>query len=282
MPLINVVERSGAAIESSRSAISFSAIFAGALAMASSSLVLVFVGAGMGFAVATPWSGPAAAATKFAATTAIALVVIQWFSSGIGGYIAGRLRVKWAAVHDDQIFFEDTAHGFLAWSLAMLAAAFLFAGVLSAGVHGLVGAAGNSSQGAQNPASAAVPSLTSQVDYWTDELLRSPQVATNSGDAHAELGRILFRGLTGDIPQTDRDYAAQLVSARAGVDQGEAKKRIDNVTQQIDEAKRAATEFADQTRKTAATTSLMTALALVVGAFIASAAAALGGRRRDE
>lgn len=281
MPL-NIPDRGGApAIESAQSAISFSAIFAGALAMASSSLVLSFVGAGMGFAVATPWSGAAAAATKFAATTAISLVVIQWFSSAIGGYIAGRLRVKWAAVHDDQIFFEDTAHGFLAWSLAMLAAAFLFTGVLSAGVHGLAGAALNSSQ-AQSALSAVAPSLTGQVDYWTDELLRSPQASSSPGEAHAELARIVGRGLTGDISQGDRDYAAQLVSARAGVDQGEATKRVDAVIEQIVEAKRSATELADSTRKTAATTSLMTALALVVGAFMASAAAALGGRRRDE
>ena len=266
---------------SSRSAVSFSAIFAGALAMVSCSIVLAFVGAGMGFAVATPWSGQAAAATKFAATTAIALVVIQWFSSGIGGYVAGRLRLRWAAVHDDEIFFEDTAHGFLAWSLATLAAAVLFAGALSAGVHGLAGAAASSS--AQSAVSAAAPSLTGQVDYWTDELLRSPQAAgTSPGEAHAELARILSRDVAGDISQADRDYAAQLVSARAGVDQAEAKKRVDDVTQQIDEAKRAATEFVDKTRKAAATTSLMTALALAVGAFIASAAAALGGRLRDE
>ncbi len=282
MPL-NVIDKGGTpAIESSQSAISFSAVFAGALAMASSSLVLSFVGAGMGLVVATPWGGVAAAATKFAATTAIALVVIQWFSSAVGGYIAGRLRVKWAAIHDDQIFFEDTAHGFLAWSLAMLAAAFLFAGVLSAGVHGLAGTASNLSQGAQNAASAIAPSLAGQLDYWSDELLRSPQPATSPGEAHTELARILSRGLTGDISQADRDYTAQLVSARAGVDPAEAKKRVDTVIQQIDEAKRSATELADSARKTAATTALMTALALAVGAFIASAAAALGGRRRDE
>jgi hypothetical protein len=282
MPL-NVLDKSVApAIESARSAVSFSAIFAGALAMASSSLVLSFVAAGMGFAVATPWSGAAAAATKFAATTAIALVVIQWFSSAVGGYIAGRLRVKWAAVHDDVIFFEDTAHGFLAWSVAMLAAAFLFASALSAGVHGLASAVTNSGQVVQSAASAAVPSLTGQVDYWTDELLRSPQATASPGDAHAELARIFGRGLTGDIPQADRDYAAQVVAARAGVDPAEAKKRVDSVMQQIDEAKQSATARADETRKTTATTSLMTALALVVGAFIASAAAALGGRLRDE
>src|SRR5579872_5262729 len=137
-------------LESRRSAVSFSAIFAGALAMAASSLVLAFVGAGMGLAIATPWSG--AAATKFAASTAIALIIIEWLSAGIGGYVAGRMRVKWASVHDEQVFFEDTAHGFLAWSVATLFAAWLFAGAfaatLSGGAHALSGAATNSSHGA--------------------------------------------------------------------------------------------------------------------------------------
>lgn len=273
------------ALESRRSAVSFSAIFAGALAMAASALVLAFVGAGMGLAIATPWSGAAAAATKFAASTAIALIVIEWLSAAIGGYVAGRMRVKWASVHDEQVFFEDTAHGFLAWTVATLFAAWLFASALSGGAHALSSAAANSSHGAATATAEIASPLTGQVDYWTDELLRAPQGAaanSSAGDARGEIERILRRGLTGDIPQADRDYAAQLVAAKAGVDASEAKKRVDAVVQQIGEAKHSATALADSTRKVAAATSMMTALALAIGAFIASAAAALGGSRRDE
>ena len=277
------------AIESNRSAVSFSAIFAGALAMAASALVLAFIGVGMGFAIATPWSGAAAAATKFAASTAIALIIIEWLSAAIGGYVAGRMRVKWASVHDEQIFFEDTAHGFLAWSVATLFAAWLFAGAfasaLSGGAHALSAAASSPGHGAANVATETASPLSGQVGYWTDELLRAPQGAAanaSAGDARGEIERILHRDLTGDIPQADRDYAAQLVSAKAGVDAAEAKKRVDTVVQQIADAKHSATALADSARKVAATTSLMTALALAIGAFIASAAAALGGWRRDE
>jgi len=277
------------ALESRRSAVSFSAIFAGALAMAASSLVLAFVGAGMGLAIATPWSGAAAAATKFATSTAIALIIIEWLSAAIGGYVAGRMRVKWASVHDEQVFFEDTAHGFLAWSVATLFAAWLFAGAfasaLSGGAHALTGAATNSGHGATTATAEIASPLTGQVDYWTDELLRAPQGAaagSSAGDARGEIERILRRGLTGDIPQADRDYAAQLVAAKAGVDASDAKKRVDAVVQQIGEAKHSATALADSTREVAAATSMMTALALAIGAFIASAAAALGGWRRDE
>ena len=51
------------------------------------------------------------------------MTVVQLLASGMGGYIAGRLRTKWASVHSDEVYFRDTAHGFLAWALASLVTA---------------------------------------------------------------------------------------------------------------------------------------------------------------
>jgi hypothetical protein len=41
-------------------------------------------------------------------------------ASGLGGYLAGRLREKWVGIRTDEVLFRDTAHGFLAWALATL------------------------------------------------------------------------------------------------------------------------------------------------------------------
>jgi hypothetical protein len=274
--------------ESDNSAISFASILAGAVAIAATALVLALVGTGMGLEIATPWSGLAVATKKFAASTAIALIVIEWLSSAVGGYVTGRMRVRWVNVHKDEIFFRDTAHGFLAWAVATLLAAMLtasaFASALSGGAHALA-VASSAGQGPSHVASEAISSVTNEVSYLTDELLRAPQSQSSTAgasDLRSEFSRILLRGLAGEIPQADKDYIAELVGARVGVDAAETRKRVDNVLRQIEEAKRSAAELANSARKVVATTSLMAALALAIGAFIASAAAGLGGRRRDE
>jgi len=65
---------------------------------------------------------------------------------------------------------------------------------------------------------------------------------------------------------------------------GEAKRRLPDCRREDHAQNRAgqAKEAADAARKAGATFALVSALSLVIGAFIASAAAALGGRQRDE
>jgi hypothetical protein len=63
--------------------------------------------------------------------------------------------------------------------------------------------------------------------------------------------------------------------ASAGVPAAEAQQRADA-------AIAAAQQRAEATRKSAAGTAIFTAIAMLIGAFIASVTAALGGRLRDE
>jgi hypothetical protein len=86
----------------------------------------------------------------------------------------------------------------------------------------------------------------------------------------------------GEMLPDDRAYLEQLVAARAGLTPADAKARVDAVMARVDQAAQAAKEAADDARKAGATFALVGALSLVIGAFIASAAAALGGRLRDE
>jgi hypothetical protein len=50
----------------------------------------------------------------------------------MGGYLAGRLRTKWTDLHTDEVYFRDTAHGFLTWAVASLLTAVIMTSVVSA------------------------------------------------------------------------------------------------------------------------------------------------------
>ena len=41
----------------------------------------------------------------------------------------GRLRTKWALIHTDEVYFRDTANGFLAWAVALVISVTFLAGV---------------------------------------------------------------------------------------------------------------------------------------------------------
>jgi hypothetical protein len=57
------------------------------------------------------------------------LIIVGVMSSAVGGYVAGRLRTKWVGVHSNEVFFRDTAHGFLAWAFATLISATALASI---------------------------------------------------------------------------------------------------------------------------------------------------------
>ncbi len=83
------------------------------------------------------------------------------------------------------------------------------------------------------------------------------------------------------MPAGDRTYLAQLVAARTGISQADAEKRVDDTMTRLKTAEAKARQAVDVARKATATFSIMIALSLAIGAFIASAAAALGGHERD-
>ncbi|WP_370881985.1 hypothetical protein [Labrys wisconsinensis] len=284
--------------EASVSAVSWSAVIAGALAAVAASLVLLLLGSGLGLAMTSPWSGAGAGATAIVVSTAIWLVIVQWLSSALGGYLTGRLRTKWAGVHADEVFFRDTAHGFLAWALATVVAAGLLSSALTAIVGGGASAVTSIASGAAQGATQAAAGKAANgsglpTDYFIDLMFRPPANAAlpagqaptpqAAGDSRAEASRILLTDMaSGDVPAADRAYLGQLVAQRTGLPAADAEKRISDVLGQLDQAKLKVKEAADAARKAGIATALLTVLSLLVGAFIASAAAALGGRQRDE
>lgn len=109
---------SGVASASVASAVSWSAIFAGTVAAMAMTLILIAIGSAFGFASVSPWPGVGAAPATFTIVAGVWLIVTQWLSSAVGGYLAGRLRVRWHGLHSDEVFFRDTAHGLLTWATA--------------------------------------------------------------------------------------------------------------------------------------------------------------------
>jgi hypothetical protein len=271
--------------ESSISAVSWAAIIAGAFVAASVTVLLVALGAGLGFASVSPWPNSGASATTITAATAIWFIVTQWLSSGAGGYITGRLRTRWVGTHTHEVFFRDTAHGFVTWAVATVIGALILASAASsmagAGVHAAATIGAGAAQGAVNPAqNGSMVSL-----YEVDTLFRSatPDANASATEARAETTRILAKGLpTGDVSAADRSYISQLVAARSGVSQSDAQKRVDDVVAQLLVAQTKAQQAADAARKAAATAAICTALSMLIGAFIACIAAAVGGHERDQ
>jgi hypothetical protein len=260
----------------------------------------------MGLTMVSPFAAASAGATTIALSTIIWLIVVQWVSAGIGGYVTGRMRTRWTATHSDEVFFRDTAHGFLTWAIATVLLAALAGSVVSGVVGTGAQIVGHVAGGAATGAADAAKSVADPTAYFVDALYRpAPSSAAGGASApaptaatppasgatsaadrdalRAETTRIVVRGMSGDtFPQEDRDYLATLVARQTGMTDEAARARVDSVLQGLNEAKVDAQEAADTARKAAATLAVVAFISLLVGAFIASVAAALGGSHRDE
>lgn len=289
--------------------VSWSAVIAGAAAAAALSFILLILGVGLGLSSVSPWSFNA---TAIGVGTIAWLAFMQLAASGIGGYMAGRLRSKWSSVHTDEVHFRDTAHGLLAWAVATLVTVALLAGgtraVLSGAIDAGAGAAAAVAPAAAAGAGAAAAnsdeggSTTNPLDYFSDMLLRAapaPAAATgapavpaaadssvNVADQRVEIGKIFATSLSaGSLAADDRAYLGQVVAKRTGISQADAEARVDAVygraAKAAADAKAKAQQAAETARKAGAHTALWMFVALLLGAFVAALAATAGGRQRD-
>ncbi len=279
--------------------VSWGAVLAGAAAAAALSFILLILGVGLGLSSVSPWSFNA---TAIGVSTIAWLAFMQLAASGIGGYLAGRLRVKWSSIHTDEVHFRDTAHGLLAWAVATLLTVAVLAGGTRAVLSGAIDA-GSGVAAAVAPAAAAGAGAASAkagegggsanpLDYFSDMLLRAaPAAGTGEAggtvaDQRVEIGKIFATSLsTGSLAADDRAYLGQVVASRTGLTQAEAEARVDAVyaraAKAAADAKAKAQQAADTARKAGAHTALWMFVALLLGAFVASLAATFGGRQRD-
>lgn len=286
------VPAAGGTGESLVSAVSWAAVIAGAFVAAALSLVLLVAGSGLGFASLSPWNDAGATAKAVGIAAVIWLIVVQVISSGLGGYIAGRLRTKWVDTHSDEVYFRDTAHGFLVWAVGAVIALLMVSSIASSLIGGAAKVAGGAVAGAGAAAASTVGAVANgnqpSTDYLVDTLFRAdqPSATGNPADSRAEVGRIFAASIgKGDMSAEDRTYVAKVVAQQTGVDQATAEKRVndlvDDTKANAEKAKQTALEAADAARRGAALFALWALVSLLAGAFSASYAATIGGRARD-
>lgn len=254
--------------ESNASGVSWGAVIAGGFVTAALSVALLALGAGLGLSAVSPWSNSGASATAIGAAAIIWMILLQIMSAAMGGYLAGRLRTKWASIHTHEVYFRDTAHGFLVWTVALV----MTAAFLTAASARMVGETAPAP--ALNRSGAPADDASG---YFVDSLLRSNQPATAENDsfAHAQVAGIFAHALAQkQMPDSDRAYLVQLVSVRTGMQPADAQQRVNDVFTEAQQA-------ANTARQAAAHFLLWLFIALLMGAFSASYAATIGGRQRD-
>lgn len=191
-----VIERNNVLVteapsSSGLSAVSWAAVFAGAITAAALSLIMFILGIGLGLGAVSPWSGEGISGTALGVSTILWITLTSLVASAAGGYIAGRLRTRWTGVHTDEVFFRDTAHGFLAWGLATLLTAVIFttatAGIAKTGVQAGAAVVGGVAEAAttasvtgaaaagdeNNAMGVQADPRQSAVSYYLDSLFRT-------------------------------------------------------------------------------------------------------------
>jgi hypothetical protein len=260
--------------DSNGSGVSWEAVIAGAFVAAALSLALLALGTGIGLSGVSPWANTGESASAVGWTAIIWLNLMQLIASSMGGYLAGRLRAKWVKVHTHEVYFRDTAHGFLVWAVGLvITAAFLTSAATS--MLGGAARAGTAAVDAWGPASSR-DGLGSN-GYFVDAMLRSntPGSSQDNASVRGEIGLILANSLRkGNITPADKSYLSQIVATKTGANEPDAEKRVDDTYSQIQQA-------ADNARKAVAHSMYWTFLALLIGAFCASLAATIGGKQRD-
>ena len=254
--------------EAHASGVSWGAVIGGAFVTAAFSLILLALGAGLGLSSVSPWSNVGASASTLGTVAIIWLLLIEIVASGLGGYLTGRLRTKWAILHTDEVYFRDTANGFLSWAVALV----ITVTFLASAAASMVGDAAHAT-------ADGVPTAMSTVDpngYFVDMLFRSDRPPGEQNSAvQAEAGRTFAHALLqSETSAADKSALASLVAARTGMSMSEAEQRVAGLLT-------AARQAADTARKATARLLLWLFVALMMGAFSASYAATIGGRQRD-
>lgn len=260
-------------------AISWAAIFGGAVGAVIISLILLVLGSGLGLSSMSPWTAPDSVAS-ITLKVVVWLIIMQWIASAFGGYLAGRLRNNPSSIRGNEVFFRDTAHGFLAWGISTIFTVMFFAAAtasfVGAGVKAgaMIGAAGTVAYASNNSSNMDYD----RHSYEIDSLFRPNRFENNinGSDKNIEAGHIIAQVIKdGEISNEDRSYLVQLVSSRTNISLAEAEARVNKaistVQRNVEDARIAGARF-----------SIYMALAMLVGAFISGVAGACGGLHRDQ
>jgi hypothetical protein len=245
-------------------------IFAGAIVAAGLAFVLHSFAAAIGLAAASTAPTWRDASSVLWLTSGLYLILVALASYGFGGYIAGRMRSRWASAAADETEFRDGMHGLLVWAVATLITALL----AFAAVQSVTRIAAPSGGPAGPTASVGGENI---IAYDLDKLFRTDRRPANIDMAYArsEASRILLMASSHDgIPADDRSHLVRLTSGLTGVAEPEAEKRVEASII-------SARENIGRARRSGVILAFMTGAAALLGAAAAWYGACAGGAHRD-
>jgi hypothetical protein len=211
-----------------------------------------------------------------------------------------RLRRPIDGATQHEVHVRDAAHGLIVWAAAVVIGTSLATFSLSSAVttlslsSAIKGSVDVAKSGANAIASSGAPNAD-PFGYEVDVLLRSDggaaatkiaaEATGGSGTFEAsrrEVSRILTTAaVNGILSSDDRAYLAHVVSARAGVDQPEAEKRVDALSEKMKTSADKERATIETARKMGIILAFLTAASMVLGAAAAWWGASVGGLHRD-
>lgn len=290
-------------VQDRRQYISWPAIFAGNAVTGGLILVLLPLGAAAGLAMTSPYSSEGVSGTTIGVAAIAWLAFMYLFSTFAGAYVAGRLRPRSTTALIDEVRFRDGMNGLVVWGVGMIISAVFTFMTVSAAVGTATQAVGQAAGGAMSGAASAASSALQQQNmpalntgYLADLFLRDPGTAApqqngtparSEEDVRAEIGRILAASAaSGQVSEQDRAYLASLVAQRSGLSQEDARTRVDERLQRVNEVRDQVVtmtkETAEAARKAAAQSAFWTALISLLAGIVAFYAARMGGEHRDD
>jgi len=258
------------------------AIFAGAAAALVIQAVLDILGVGVGLAsfdVSNAAGNPGAATFSMAA--AIWWIVAAIIASFFGGLIAGRLC---GTAHGR----VARLHGFVAWCAATLVVFWVLASAFSGIVGGTFSALGSTVSGVGKAAASAVSGVAQSGNG--DALQAEVRSLVNPNDAQSVQNSVVTyvrAVISGDQQQaqTAKDQAVNGLARIANITPDEARGRLDQLTQQVQQTaqktKQQAISAADVARERASQAGIYGFVALVLTAIAAWLGGWAGTPRRE-
>ena len=247
--------------------VDWGAIVAGVfIAIAISSVFLTF-GSAIGLSVTSFRSGESAPVIGLVIAAGLWFLWVQLSSFMGGAYVTGRMRRRIGDAKMHEVELRDGAHGLIVWAVNIVIGAALAGWITIMGIGGAVSTVSDSSA----------------MDYYVDRLLRSEALPTTAGaapapntNANAQIGRVLAKNVAArTIDDTDKSFLVREISARTGLDEPDAQKRLDETVAVLKAQ-------AETTRHYGVIFAFLTAASLLISAAASWWAATTGGKHRDE
>jgi len=257
------------ALPPTQSYLQWSPVLAGAVLAAAFAFVLHAFAGAIGLATASTAPTWRDAATALWLLSGVYLVFVAVAAFGLGGYVAGRMRLRLTDAVPDEVEFRDGLHGLLVWAAATLLTVLL--------VFVTSQIAATLSGSAATDASGRVQSTGERMfAYELDRLFSTDGAVPTDSAARAEAGRILLStGSHDGIAIGDRTRLVRIVVAHTGLPRPEIEQRAQDAILAADESLKRA-------RNATTLLAFFAGAAALLGAAATWFAACAGGRHRDE